>query len=263
VWDLATRKPLVSIVTWDDNIALSPDGKRLAAVGRDKDTLQVWDAATGEELRTMKSPKGAAYSIAFSPDGTRLTTAGGGYGLVQVWDAVGGKVLLTIETDFNVADVAFSPDGTRLAAGGMTGLKLWDAATGQELASLPTRARMVNSVAFSPDGKLLAAGGSWDRQAEVWDLATGRRLFTVRTGGVTRLTFSPDGRWLVTASWDDRGGRSLGDTVEVWEAATGRQLLNLQGKIEEVHSVALSPDGTRLAAGDRDGTVRVWQVADP
>jgi WD40 repeat protein len=182
---------------------------------------------------------------------------------LQVWDAVGGKVLLTIKTDFNVADVAFSPDGTRLAAGGMTGLKLWDAATGQELASLPTRARMVNSVAFSPDGKLLAAGGSWDRQAEVWDLATGRRLFTVRTGGVTRLTFSPDGRWLVTASWDDRGGRSLGDTVVVWEAATGRELLNFRGKIEEVHSVAFSPDGTRLVAGDRDGMVRVWRVADP
>ena len=85
----------------------------------------------------------------------------------------------------------------------------------------------------------------------------------MRTGGVTRLTFSPDGRWLVTASWDDRGGRSLGDTVVVWEAATGRELLNLRGKIEEMHSVAFGPEGTRLVAGDRDGTVRVWQLADP
>jgi WD40 repeat protein len=56
--------------------------------------------------------------------------------------------------------VVFSPNGSRLAAGGLTGLKLWDGATGRELAGLPTRARMVNSVAFSPDGKLLAAGGS-------------------------------------------------------------------------------------------------------
>src|SRR5262249_5812951 len=130
-------------------------------------------------------------------------------------------------------------------------------------AGRPPRARMVNSVAFSPDGKLLAAGGSWDRLAEVWGWATGRRLFPVRTGGVPRLAFSRDGRWLVTASWDDRGGRSLGDTVVVWEAATGRELLNLRGQIEEVHSVAFSPDGTRLAAGDRDGTVKVWQVAEP
>jgi WD40 repeat protein len=51
--------------------------------------------------------------------------------------------------------------------------------------------------------------------------------------------------------------------VVVWDAATGRELLNLQGQIEEVHSVAFSPLGTHLAAGDRDGTVRVWQVADP
>ena len=58
VWDLATRKPLVSIVTWDDNIALSPDGTRLAAVGRDKDTLQIWDAATGKELQVDEEPEG-------------------------------------------------------------------------------------------------------------------------------------------------------------------------------------------------------------
>jgi WD40 repeat protein len=57
VWDLASRKPLVSFDTWDENIALSPDGTRLAAVGRDKDTLQLWDAATGKELRTMASPR--------------------------------------------------------------------------------------------------------------------------------------------------------------------------------------------------------------
>src|SRR5262249_50828533 len=107
-----------------------------------------------------------------------------------------------------------------------------------------------------------AAGASWDRLAEVWDVATGRRQFTVRTGGVTRVAFSPDGRWLATASWDDRRGRSLGDTLVLWDAANGRKLQSLKGQIEEVESVAFSPDGSRLAAGDHDGTVKVWQLIE-
>jgi WD40 repeat protein len=65
-------------------VAFSPDGQRLASASVDK-TVKVWDAATGQEVLTLKGHTGAVSSVAFSPDGTRLASAGAGG--VKVWDA--------------------------------------------------------------------------------------------------------------------------------------------------------------------------------
>jgi WD40 repeat protein len=68
--------------------------------------------------------------------------------------------------------VTFSPDGKRLATGSFDHtVKLWDAATGQELLTLKGHSVAVFSVAFSPDGKRLATG-SFDPPVKLWDAAT-------------------------------------------------------------------------------------------
>src|SRR5262249_58714776 len=108
---------------------------------------------------------------------------------------------------------------TRLAsAGGVWGtvqpgeVKVWDAATGRELADLRGHTGPVMGVAFSPDGKHLAScSAAWDTprrgEVKVWDAATGREVRTLppQTGAVLGLTFSPDGRHLATAGADTRG----------------------------------------------------------
>src|SRR5207245_6644309 len=102
----------------------------------------------------------------------------------------------------------------------------------------------VGSVAISPDGKRLASGGviSDEKTGEavageikIWDLATGRQLFDLEghTRHVTSLTFSPDGKWLASASLDR--------TVRLWDAAAGKGLRVLKGHNDSVSSVA-EPD---------------------
>ncbi len=55
-------------------MAFSPDGQRLASAGHDR-TVKVWDAGTGQEIRTLTGHAGGVLSVAFSPDGQRLASA--------------------------------------------------------------------------------------------------------------------------------------------------------------------------------------------
>ncbi len=81
------------------SVACSPDGKRLATASGDK-TAKVWDAASGQELLTLRGHIGAVYSVAWSPDGKRLATASGDQ-TAKVWDAASGQELLTLHGHSN------------------------------------------------------------------------------------------------------------------------------------------------------------------
>jgi WD40 repeat protein/serine/threonine protein kinase len=64
------------------------------------------------------------------------------------------------------------------------------------------------------------------------------------------VTFSPDGKTLATANWDN--------TVQIRDATTGKVLATLKGHTHQVHGVAYSPDGTKLASASEDRTIRLW-----
>ena len=92
--------------------------------------------------------------------------------------------------------VSFSPDGSTLASGSWDGTaRQWDVATGEEIATLSELNSF--SLAYSPDGSTLAE--AWGNTVTLWDLATGTKSasFEGHRGGVTSVSFSPDGTpWL-------------------------------------------------------------------
>ncbi|MCB0567931.1 MAG: WD40 repeat domain-containing protein [Lewinellaceae bacterium] len=117
----------------------------------------------------------------------------------------------------------------------------------------------VRRAQFSPDGTRVVSA-SWDKTAKVWDVATGRELFTL-TGHedyVRAAVYSPDGAKIVTSSGNDWAFKDM--SIRVWDANTGAQLYILKGHTKAIRSVAFANHSNRIVTASHDNTVRIWDL---
>ena len=278
-----------------DSVAFAPDGNTLVS-GSSDNTIKLWDARSGEVLRTLDGHANEVRSVAFAPDGKTL--ASGSYdNTIKLWSARSGDLLRTLAGHkWIVHSVAFAPDGKTLASGSWDNtIKLWDARSGETLRTLEGHTEDVTSVAFAPDGNTLTSGSD-DKTIKLWDAHSGALLRTLEghTSWVISVAFAPDGQTLASGSkdktiklWDVSSGEllrtleghtdsvwsvafapdgstlasgSVDKTIKLWDARSGELLQTLEGHTDSVYSVAFAPDGNTLASGGRDKTVKLWRV---
>jgi WD40 repeat protein len=161
-----------------------------------------------------------------------------------------------------VTAATFSPDGTRVVTASYDRTaRLWDATTGEQIATLKGHAAGVMDASFSPDGARIVTA-SRDKTTRIWDATTGESIATLKghTDWVLGATFSPDGRQVVTASWDE--------TERIWDSETGTQITVLgghtgaaEGHTGGVHSATFSPDGRRIVTASDHMIARVFDAA--
>lgn len=234
-------------------LASSPNGELLAAgcedgslqVWRPRDASTIWAAAGGKPIRSLQ----------FSRDSSRLAS-GAADGQVRVWDAATGTSVATIDSPpaATLGIEFFSSQQILVAASALTQWQWTEGWTApRALADLSER---VTALAFSPDSRLLATGAgvpASNGEVALWDVATLKKVRPIadaHTDLVLGLSFSPDGKWLASASADK--------FLKVFDVATGKMARSCEGHTGQVLAVAWKPDGKKIATGGADGAVKLW-----
>jgi WD40 repeat protein len=263
VWDVPGEKLLETLTvkpppapsTGVSALAVSPDGKHVAAVVAGRVLVSFWELPTGKPAGTLIYKYGIAedHHLAFAPDGKTLVVTA--LGTTTVFD-LPAKKQLTVTRWGAEWPFAVSPDLKTGATAPDRGVGLVDVESGKALEVLweylvPDPPRHT-ALAFSPDGKLLASCSS-AKTVFVWDLATKKpRKLEGHAKGVRSLAFSPDGTTLATGGED---GVAL-----LWDTASGKMKGTWKGHKGAVTAVAFSPASPLAATADESGAVKLWLV---
>ncbi|GAB4276669.1 MAG: hypothetical protein Fur0025_02020 [Oscillatoriaceae cyanobacterium] len=212
------------------SVAISPNGKIIASGSLDH-TVKLWDLETGKLLHAFTGHTGPVSCVKFSPDGQTIASSS-----------------------------AFK-DGT---------IRLWDLDSKQQITALKGNDWIVLSVwsiAFSPDGKILASAHHADSTVKIWNLENGQLLRTLRghVWAVESVAISPDGQTVVSGSLDSN--------IKIWNLKNGQLIQTLNGPADSpfsmvqswfsshsIWSIAISPDGTRLASGGAEQPIKIWNL---
>lgn len=264
---IVNGETMVKAVT---ELAFSPDGERLAAVGGD----DVW-ILDSETLEVEYSLPAAAdrslpVGITFSPTGGRVAIAF--VNQITIWDFSDDVTKAYPITEPNPTDssrnlsvanysVSYSADGKMIAAASSVfpdlnaRVTVLDVQTGDEIARLEGYQGFLNFALFHPTNPNLLAINGYDGRIDVWDVANDERrtLMEGHFAAADRLALSPDETLLVMTGFDR--------AVHLISTEDSTEIAHLGSNWGDVTAVTFSPDGKTLAAASRWKTMG-WSVDD-
>lgn len=212
------------VVSLDSTWAVSASGSTGSFINPDSDdTLRFWDLTTGECLRTLSAQKSAVVSMALSPDGSRL--------------------------------ISGSNDGT---------IRLWNLTTYDCMRTFQASESAIDFIAWVSDKRFATMSSGWfilqDQGLRLWELESG--LVEKTIGGASPpVALMPGGRTLVTSITQ---GLGMTDPVflKEWSVETGECIRTYPEHEDPVTALAVSPDGSLLAVGDKTGSIRTYDHSD-
>ena len=279
----ARERPFYPTGGYVYQLAWSPDGTRLAVSERFDRTVGVLDLVRGKMLWQRDKEIFGEQAIAFSPDGRFVVTppvsaerAYNGTAL-DLLDAASGKLVHEIPTlqTYHTAEgsigrgFAFTADGRFLVVSPEYGLGdpvgIYSAKTWKAVRRISAARQMFSPIAVSRDG--LLAADWWPQEIALFDIASGNLVRTFPTKSyliMTRLAFSPDGRYLVSAAFstDDSGAEP--EPLRVYRVADGAMV-----RAQRVYSgwytnaLAWSADGRYIAWASAEAGAFLWDLERP
>ncbi|BFZ53112.1 U3 snoRNP protein [Savitreella phatthalungensis] len=208
-------------------------------------------------IHTLSMSQNAIDHVSINRSGDWLAFGASDLGQLLVWEWQSETYILKQQGHFDALDcMAWSTDGRRCCTGSEDGkIKVWDLDSGFCLVTLEAHTSAVTGLAFSGRGNVLFSS-SLDGSVRAWDMSRYRNFRTFVAG--ERLQFScvaadPSGELVCagsTGSYD----------VQVWSVQTGQLVDSLSGHEAPVCALGFSADGSLLASGSWDKSVRVWNI---
>ena len=230
-------------------VAISPDGKLIAAAGNER-KIQLIPLQPKGTHTTLPSQSSSITSLLFSRDGRTLYAAE--HRSLRAWDVESGQERWHDKQHEEVIiAICLSHDGDLLVSADTVGqIKCRETKTMERLPSFVTGHDRADALAFSPDDRTLAIG-TQDGHFELWDVASRGRRDTIRghVGALWSANYAPDGSAIATSSKDG--------LVRIWNLKSS-DASRLATNSATYNAIAFSPSGTILAAGTQSGEIELW-----
>ncbi|KAK9866803.1 hypothetical protein WJX84_003658 [Apatococcus fuscideae] len=236
----------VTSLAWEPAHASLPS-RRFCSGSKDT-TLRVWNTITRQCQFSMSSHTMAITCVAWGGEGLLYSSARDCS--INVWDAQDGKLVRSLPGHGHwVNTLALSTEhALRSGAHDEHGI------TPDELEEAKKVAKKRYAEASKGQAEKLVSGSD-DNTLYMWQPSTSKKSLARMTGHmqlVNQVQFSPDGRWVASASFDK--------AIKLWNGADGTFVANFRGHVGAVYQIAWSSDSRLLVSGSKDSTLKVWDV---
>lgn len=262
VWDAFTTNKEHAVTmptTWVMACAYGPSGNIVACGGLDN-KIAVYPLSLDEDVATKKRTVGthtSYMSCCLFPGSDNQVLTGSGDATCALWDVESGQVLQSFHghnADVMSIDLAPGPNPNTFVSGACDKMAfVWDMRTGNYVQYFEGHDSDINAVKYHPSGDAIGTGSD-DATCRLFDLRADREVakYTKESilFGVNAVDFSTSGR-ILFAGYNDYA-------VNMWDTLKSHRIAMLYGHENRVSSLKISPDGTAIATGSWDYSLKIW-----